>query len=454
MDFGESDKNRETASESKEEELLFVSAPPLPRHSYVDVQAAKGPKKNVQGAINLQRLAVLMDSALLSTEAIHRAQRWAPRAGDVIIAASPHCGHSVVSTMVRYLCARDDMERTAITRDEDATPPWIDCSLVDNDPEILARDQPGTNRVFRTTLAHSMLSTTIDKNPQTKFIYVCRHPVHVRAVYYQQLKKFYIQYQLDLNPGGTELEFAVKFEQSFSPDDVVNIPLLVAQTTFHSDKQYLESEYNTRDWFLATLEKSNCLIVMYEEILCAPEKLLKRIAKFIGREQEESRYEEILPHVTGSNLGEFSRRNSAFFSADQETFVDTHLERLDEGATVFEERRDYAASEDIRASTMSGRSDLSSVIDEGMFPCELSAKAQLVIRTRWTDVFLSKHPMYEDFYETVVGQKYPVSKQSPKKKRPTSRLSRWGSSNEGRTSTRQSRLSTAMGKLFGSSMDE
>jgi hypothetical protein len=206
---------------------------PLPKHTVRAIQEASelhSKSADLLG-LNMHRLAALMEQELFSFESVQRAIHWTPEPGDIVIAASPRSGQSIVSLMVRLLCATNEEAFKEIVHVPDRSAPWLECRLVDEDPDCLIRKQPGTNRIFRTCMAQSALGTKIRGCPDSKFIVLFRNPLDIRMAWFEHLRSFFIRHQTHSVPGSTEEEWSNKFAAKYKPDDILHVPITLVHVS-------------------------------------------------------------------------------------------------------------------------------------------------------------------------------------------------------------------------------
>jgi len=364
-----------------------------PRHNFATIQSryyekSKRRTTNLAGGVNLNRIAAHYDSMHFSTESIQRAVMWTPSPGDVILASSPSSGEAILERMVRLLCASTTEEFERILSQPQETAPWIECALVDDDPSILNRPQPGsTNRIFRTAMAHSMLSMKMTTtSSKARFIGFFRNPLHLRAVFFEQLKQTFVRMQQETSLQRDEEQIIDQFDEALSVDAVATIPITLVQTTFHSHTQKFEYENNIREWLAAAQKKStreaassSSMVLFFEELVSAPKRTLLKLAEFLQKEVDDATMDRIISATFSQrSLEELSLEHSPIvpsiclheWDADPVKHLIDSMERL-----------------------------------HGMSP-----KGVLLIRACFADVFSSRAKTYEQLYESLVRFQYPKVK--------------------------------------------
>jgi hypothetical protein len=445
-------------SMESEDDLEFIF--PLPMHKFVDVHSQIPESKPFSG-MTLDQLTVQLESSLFSAASIQRAIGWVPKPGDIIISAAPRCGQSLVAQMVRLICAGTEEVFNEIIEVPQRTPPWLECALVDQEPDVLYRKQPGTNRVFRTTMTHSMLSTKMASCPEAKFISVFRNPLDLRIAWFEDLRRFYAKHECQRKKGTSQENLERDFLRWHHPDQIANSAVTQVNNTSHSQRRpEAEYEYSLRDWVTIAHDKENCLLLFLEEVLASPETVLRKIAKFVGRDKvlDETVYERILKECTGLKMIEISRRHSGFLTPEQESLIklkfapeeesskdvfgngqnrQIELKRMESSNASISERGIF--TELTRKNNDAGAPDGGRAVRKSDLVASLQLGEQVdfsplglnMIRNRWADVFTNRSPSYEDLYETLTGTKYPSVRMgniTGASGRRTFRLTRYSSS--------------------------
>jgi len=284
------------------------------------------------------RLAGLMEDVMFSTSSVIDAVKWAPSKGDVVIAASPRCGQSLISRMVRLLGAQNKKEFDDILSYPKHNPPWVECRKVDDDPQVLSRPQPGKRRVFRTCMAYSTLSVSVGRG-LAKFVAVFRNPTDLRLAFYHHIREFYARSHersssskdgkkgdkdKDKDKEDAYQEALDRFDLAYKPDDFAVCPVTLVQ--IKPDSRPGEYERNLKEW-MGNRHRDNVLVLFLEEALAQPERVLKRLATFLGEELDEARAESILRYTTGKALLSLGRGGSMVLTPEQAYLLELEAAR-------------------------------------------------------------------------------------------------------------------------------
>ena len=157
-------------------------------------------------------------------------------------------------------------------------------------------------------------------HPAGKYIFVLRHPVDLRASWIKYLEQCF-------SVPATTPNFP-KFSDMVSPDDFVDVPVTLCNTTGKSQSY----EAFVSDWVReAKTNTDNVLLVFYESAFSNPSMEVKRIAKFLGISVDDEAFDKIVANVKVEGAGpvaasERNRRHSCGMGSA--TFKKATLEAL------------------------------------------------------------------------------------------------------------------------------
>jgi hypothetical protein len=238
------------------------------------------------------RVASIVENYFYTDRSVTRASRdFLPRADDVILATNPRTGDQALLRIIRLINARDDEEFEQVVRvvNSDSVP-WIESRFVDGNPDILNADQPGSRRIFKTHMAAQGLNVK-GRKKSPLFVTIARHPVDVRVSWFNYIRDCY-------RVGGNDAR--TQFEQIFEPDDFVDVTATNAQ--INPLAKILTLEHIMIDWYLESKKNKRVFQVFYEQLITAPQKVIKDLSEFLEASLTPARVERIAQLILKERL--------------------------------------------------------------------------------------------------------------------------------------------------------
>jgi len=230
------------------------------------------------------RVASIVENYFYTDRSVTRAAReFSPKSDDVILATNPRTGDKALLRIIRLVNARDDEEFEQVVKivDSDCVP-WIESRFVDGDPELLNAEQPGSRRIFKTHMAAQGLNVK-GKKKCPLFVTIARHPVDVRVSWFNYIRDCY-------RVGGNDSR--VRFEETFTPDDFVDVTSTTAQ--INPLAKILTLEHIMVDWYLESKKNKRVFQVFYEQLITEPHKIIKDLSVFLEAKLTDARIERIV----------------------------------------------------------------------------------------------------------------------------------------------------------------